>query len=76
MFGKYPETELVWGERSELLTEKGGRAFPHWVPGHSLCGPCPGLPALIPCPPPSSAPGESRQSVTQGRGPEVTSGLG
>ena len=36
-FGKYPETETVWGERSGLLTREQGRAFPCGAAGHLLC---------------------------------------
>lgn len=29
-FGKYPETETVWGERSGLLTKERGGSFSPW----------------------------------------------
>ena len=42
-FGKYPETETVWGERSGLLTVEWRRAFSHGAAGYLLFLPALGL---------------------------------
>lgn len=54
-FGKYPETETVWGERSGLLTKERGRAFPRGAAGHPLCCLSSSLPWAS-CPHPTLAP--------------------
>lgn len=54
-FGRYPETETVWGERSGLLTKERGGAFPRGAAGHPLFRLSSSLPWAS-CPHPTLAP--------------------